>query len=653
MPLDTHIPIIDNRQYDDIVAEARTRIERYTPEWTDVNDNEPGIAMVQLLAWMTDLLIYRLGLVPDLNYLKFLELIGIELNPAQPATAEISFPVVPTIPTPYVIVPLHTQVSAQSSNGTTPVVFETDRALYALTASLTGVQTFDGYIYTDNTNPNTLLQPGYQPFGAVAPVGAALMLGFQYPGPFPPQLELNLALFTPNTQPSVAMMTCGLPDTQAFPSAQLVWEYWSGSGWSTLTLLKDETIALQRTGHVYLKTPAAGLMQRGIFGKIATNLYWIRARIAGGSYEQPPRILTIRTNTVSATQAQTVSSEVLGGSDGSPHQTFTLVNTPVLAGTLQLQVNETLQDFKTWTEVTDFFGSDANAQVYVLDRSTGQIQFGDGVNGAIPLANVDNATANVVALTYRYGGGLAGNVAAGALSTMQTSVTGIDESKVTTLYPASGGSNEESLEAAKARAPQALKTRCRAVTADDFQMLARQAANIARANTIPLANPAFPGVTVPGSITVVVVPNIPNDPAPMPTAATLRTVCAYLNQRRLLTAELYVVPPTYQKVQIQASIIAENSADLAEVTTAVTNTLLKYLHPLTGGDDGLGWPFGGTIYYSALFQQIFSTDGVQRVESVVINLDGTAYPPCQDVPIKAGALVFSTDHQVQVNYSFT
>jgi hypothetical protein len=91
---------------------------------------------------------------------------------------------------------------------------------------------------------------------------------------------------------------------------------------------------------------------------------------------------------------------------------------------------------------------------------------------------------------------------------------------------------------------------------------------------------------------------------------------------------------------------------LAEVTLAVTTALLKYLHPLTGGDDGLGWPFGGPIFFSALFQQIFSTPGVQRVESVVINLDGTAYPPCQDVSIKAGALVYSTDHQIQVNYSF-
>jgi predicted phage baseplate assembly protein len=651
MPLDSYIPVIDNRQYADIVAEARTRIERYTPEWTDVNDNEPGMALVQLLAWMTELLIYRLSLVPELNYLKFLELIGIELNPAQSATAEISFPVVPTISAPYVIVPLHAQVSAQSSDGTTPIVFETERALYALTAALASVLVFDGYIFTDRTQANQNLQSSFQPFGPSPQAGAALMLGFQYSGPFP-QVEVNLDFWTSSAQPTPAMTNCGLPDTQAFPSAQLAWEYWSGSEWDTLTLLKDETVALQRSGHVYLKTPPPGSLQPGMFGAVTTPLYWIRARIAGGSYEQPPAILSVRTNTVTATQAQTVTAEVLGGSDGSPNQTFTLTNTPVLAGTLQLQVNETGTDFETWAEVTDFFGSDANAQVYVLDRTTGEIRFGDGVNGAIPLANVDNPTGNIVAQTYRYGGGEVGNVPAGALSTMQTSVTGVDESKVTNLFAASGGSDEETLADAQERAPQALKTRCRAVTADDFQALAQQAANIARANTLPLTNPNFPGVSVPGSITVVVVPNTP-DPNPMPTSATIRTVCAYLNQRRLLTCELYVVPPAYQLVEIQASVIADNSADLAEVTTAITNTLLTYLHPLTGGSDGTGWPFGGTIYYSALFQQIFSTSGVSRVENMIIVLDGIAYPMCQDVPIKSGALVYSTEHQIQVNYDFS
>src|SRR6476620_6640079 len=103
MPLLDNLPVIDDRRYSALVAEARTRIPRYAPEWTDLNDNEPGMAVVQLLAWLAEMLIYRLGQVPLLNTIKFLELLGIELTPAQPASAEVSFEVLPTWPEPTVI----------------------------------------------------------------------------------------------------------------------------------------------------------------------------------------------------------------------------------------------------------------------------------------------------------------------------------------------------------------------------------------------------------------------------------------------------------------------------------------------------------------------------------------------------------------------
>ena len=79
MPLEDHLPQIDDRRYDDIVAEVRTRIARYTPEWqpvwTDLNDSDPGITIVQVFAWLSEMLMYRMAQVPKLNYLKFLELI--------------------------------------------------------------------------------------------------------------------------------------------------------------------------------------------------------------------------------------------------------------------------------------------------------------------------------------------------------------------------------------------------------------------------------------------------------------------------------------------------------------------------------------------------------------------------------------------------
>lgn len=99
------------------MAEVRTRIARYPPEWapvwTDVNDNDPGITMVQVFAWMTEMLTYRMAKVPELNYLKFLQLLGMELNPPEPALAEITFPLKDTHPEPYSIIPERTQVSAE------------------------------------------------------------------------------------------------------------------------------------------------------------------------------------------------------------------------------------------------------------------------------------------------------------------------------------------------------------------------------------------------------------------------------------------------------------------------------------------------------------------------------------------------------------
>jgi predicted phage baseplate assembly protein len=130
MPLQA--PNIDNRSFSDILAEARTRIPRYTPEWTDLNDNDPGIALVQLFAWMTDMLIFRMNQVPELNYIKFLQLLGIELRPAEPARTELTFPLTKTQPEQTVVVPKGTQVASAGATGDEPVIFETDESLIAL-----------------------------------------------------------------------------------------------------------------------------------------------------------------------------------------------------------------------------------------------------------------------------------------------------------------------------------------------------------------------------------------------------------------------------------------------------------------------------------------------------------------------------------------
>ena len=82
---------LDDRTFDDIVAEAIRLIPRYCPEWTNHNSSDPGITLVELFAWMTEMVLYRLNQVPEKIYLSLLELMGLSLIPPQSARAVVRF----------------------------------------------------------------------------------------------------------------------------------------------------------------------------------------------------------------------------------------------------------------------------------------------------------------------------------------------------------------------------------------------------------------------------------------------------------------------------------------------------------------------------------------------------------------------------------
>lgn len=637
MPLADHIPQLDDRRFADLVAEARARIPQYTPEWTDYNPGDPGFALVELFAWMSELLLYRLGRVPELNYLKFLELVGIELTPARPAGTVLVFPVLPAFSGSLVTVPERTPVAAAEPDEQGPILFETERVLTALKARLDAVQVFDGYAFADVSLANADLATSFQPFGPLAKEGSALLLGLSGDTALPPSVELSLAFWPPSDRPVPPPAPCGGGAVPVSAPARLVWEFWAGSEWRPLTLLSDDTLALTRSGFVRLRTPPPGQAVAAKIGKKPDKArFWLRARLEQAAYEMPPALLGVRSNAVPALQAQSVAREVLGGSEGTPSQVFRLANAPVLAGTLKVEIDET-GSFEAWQEVEDFFGSGPDDRHYVLNRTTGELRFSDGKRGRIPVANVAAPQSNIVAAFYRFGGGTRGNLPADSIKTLMRSLPGIEVGKVTNPLPAEGGTEEETLEAAAARAPVALKARDRAVTGEDFEMLARQAGPIRRAHTLPLSHPHFPGIDVPGVVTLLIVPDAPG-PAPSPSEALAQTVCAHLDRRRLLTTELYVIGPTYVGVELRLDVVATAEADAAALTLEVEEALRAYLHPLTGGADSQGWPFGGTIFYGELYRRAL-LPGVERLPELVVTLDGVEQPPCRDLPLPKGALL--------------
>jgi hypothetical protein len=176
---------------------------------------------------------------------------------------------------------------------------------------------------------------------------------------------------------------------------------------------------------------------------------------------------------------------------------------------------------------------------------------------------------------------------------------------------------------------------------------------VRRALALPLFHPNFPKGQIPGVVTVIVVPDSVA-PNPMPNQTTLQAVCAYLNTRRLLTSEVYVVGPVYRKIKIDVQLIVNPGFDLAAVKNVVVSALTTFFDPLEGGTNGTGWPFGGEIFYSDVYRTIFTTEGVARIQDnhLLIWLDDQLQQFCRDAPINPGELLFNDPqgHNVQVSY---
>jgi len=119
----------------------------------------------------------------------------------------------------------------------------------------------------------------------------------------------------------------------------------------------------------------------------------------------------------------------------------------------------------------------------------------------------------------------------------------------------------------------------------------------------------------PGAVSVIVVPQ-QSGPEPTPSAAFLNTVSQYLDPQRLITTEVYVVPPQYLRLyNMRVSVAGRPGYTRAQLQSSVSAQLAGYLHVLTGGD-GSGFPFGGELHVAALIAQIYRADGVARVDTV-------------------------------------
>jgi hypothetical protein len=202
------------------------------------------------------------------------------------------------------------------------------------------------------------------------------------------------------------------------------------------------------------------------------------------------------------------------------------------------------------------------------------------------------------------------------------------------------GNPEEPLELAALATLRALRERYRAVTPEDYELLAMHAwpgserallleksaagsSRIARAHGLAERDLTAAGKTdpAPGHVSVIVLPA--GSPPP---SSLLQDLRAFLLERCLITTCLHVVEPAWVPVELTATLCLRDDAPAAGagVREAALAALREHLHPLTGGPARRGWPFGRDVDISDISAVLDDVPGVEFVEAVELTVGDRA-----------------------------
>jgi predicted phage baseplate assembly protein len=609
---------LDARGHDELVAEARRRVAILCPELAVNGGADPTAALIELFTWMTGLAVERLGMVPDKLHVALLDLLGIELDGPAAAHTELRLRLSGP-PTEPLEIRAGTEAGTLRTATQESIVFGTVNrfvippllpAAYLVqrggAAKEIGVA--DGVAYP--TGPDQI------PFSRQPQTGDALYLGFEE--------SLSRLLMRVSMEASMARGAGVKPD-----DPPLRWEVSLGDGtWAEVDVLEDLTGGFNYgSGTVEVQCPP-GSGTEAIAGR---RMHWLRCRIAETTriagepavFTQAPEIYQITaapTGALLPAEHSTVEiEETVGVSDGTPSQTFATRFAPVLA----LAPGETLDvktgdgDWEPWEQVDSFAGSDVGDRHFGIDLVHGHIRLGpelrdaDGgvtLHGAIPAKG-----AMLRMCRYRHGGGRNGNVDAGTISVLRSAIPGV--ASVSNPRPALGGVDPEGLESARQRSALQIRTRYRAVTAEDYEFLATQATpRVARALRVTDDQPG---------VTLRILPRV--DPADRkltfeeltPDPLLLEEIQRYLDARKLPGTPVRLLPMRFRAISVVVNLQAGPRADVQRIERHVRQQLYTYLNPMIGGNPGSvgsGWPPGRSLNQGELYAIMHAFDAVDTVK---------------------------------------
>lgn len=473
-------------------------------------------------------------------------------------------------------------------------------------------QIFNNLEYIDISYEVKNKEKTFQPFIPVFDKQKSLYLGFNN------KLEkgpLSLFLIIDDTE------------FQKVKENQIEWFYYSqDKDWRKLDI-EDNSNSFERSGTIEFYIPV-DFKQISLFGR---ELFWLRAVI--NKMKNNVTIKGIFLNTAIASQLESIHDEIVGSSDAGINQEFCLFRSPVISEKIWINESSALsgkekkyitgnngvdtadeiisgienkgKSWVLWQPVYHFLNSDKESRHYKIDRASGQICFGDGKRGKIPPSGQNNIKAD-----YSVGGGERGNVRAGEIDSVKTSIPNLDG--IFNPIGAEGGSDTESSEEVHERGPHLIKHRNRAVTAEDFIRIAKEASNyVATIKSIIKEN----------KIIIIVIPK-GNDEKPTPTPELLQKIKEYIYERslNLIQADRIIVEkPEYEEVQVKCEIFPDSLEAAITVEKAIQKKLKEFLHPISGGPDKRGWEPGCTVHISHFYSILEHIRDVDHISTLIIN----------------------------------
>lgn len=323
------LPNLDDRRWADLVEEGRSLVPLYAPEWTDHNIHDPGITMLELFAWITEMDLFQINQIPERHRLKFLALAGIRPEPPRPSRTVLRFRLA-SGGSP-ITLPATTECVANDPFGQA-TLFRTLHEVTLAPTQIAALQVYDGTGWTDVTTRWRRGEP-IAPFGDDPHPGSAFYIGLD--GAIPPDVQVSLlcTISTPwagevermglleeaqarcmACRVSASLVRCDAgeqrpcEDCVALPphhAARLVWEFLAGPDtWRRLQpeeQVADETRALTLDGRILVTLPAVPAHAQ--LGRNDADLYYLRCRLVAGAYDDAPRLLDLAMNGVVAEQA--------------------------------------------------------------------------------------------------------------------------------------------------------------------------------------------------------------------------------------------------------------------------------------------------------------------------------------------------------------